>query len=273
VSRFSENLSYLYQLRGFASAEVFGKVVGIDRSGVSRLLSGARAPTANQKMRIARYFELRAVDFDLTKDEFLEVAENVVTKSNLVFLAFRTIRQNLPRFEDVAHRYEGQYLVYYPQSRDGSVIASLLSIGKSTKEGIAVRLINPHRDSSGTVTAYEYAGYMYPIREFLYFYFEQKPADYEILSIILHESRAPQVNVLRGMISGVGVLDDLSFIAARPIVVQRRRRNIENWESALGNELGYIPSGRVPEIARKHLSEERITVRAVETSTDDERMG
>jgi hypothetical protein len=185
-------------------------------------------------------------------------------KSDLVFLAFRTTKQSIQRCEEIVTRYGGQYLIYYPQTDDGSVIASLLSIGRATKEGIEVGLINPHRDSIGKVTAYEYTGYMYPVREFFYFYFEQRSADYEILSLIIHESRTPPVNVLKGIISGVGVLDELSFIAARPIVAVRRQRNIDNWQAALGTELGYIPAGKVPEIARKQLSTEKITVRAAE---------
>lgn len=241
-----------------------GKKLGIDRSVLSKLLTGARAPTSRHRVQIARYFGLKQSDFDLPKNAFLDVIENIVAKSDLVFLRFRTTKQNMQRYEQVVARYGGQYLIYYPQTDDGSVIASLLTIGRETKEGIEVSLINPHRDLSGKVTAYEYAGYMYPVEEFFYLYLEQKPADYEILSMIFHQSRTPQVNILKGIISGVGVLDELSFIAARPIIALRRQQNIDDWQTALGTELGYIPAGKVPEIARKQLSPEKITVRLIE---------
>jgi hypothetical protein len=57
------------------------------------------------------------------------------------------------------------------------------------------------------------------------------------------------VNAFKGVISGVGVLDELSFIATRHIIALRRQREMDNWQAALGMELGYIPAGRVPEIA------------------------
>lgn len=121
-------------------------------------------------------------------------------------------------------------------------------------------MVNPHRDSSGNEAPYEYVGYMYPVREFFYFFLEQKNADYEILCMIVRESRTPQVAVLKGLFAGVGVLDDASMIAARPVVLLRRKRQLD-WRTALGGEIGYIPRGRVPEIARRQLSEEKITVR------------
>ena len=261
MSNFSENLSHLYRVHGFANQAELGREVEIERSVVSKLLTGARDPTSSQRLRIAKYFKLQQSNFDLPPDAFLGAVENVVAKSDLVFLSFRTTKQSIQRCEEVVARYKGQYLIYYPQTDDGSVIASLLSVGRATKEGIEVDLINPHRDLNGKVTAYQYAGYMYPVREFFYFYFEQNSADYEILALIIHESRTPQVNVLKGMISGVGVLDEASFIAARPIVALRRQRKMDNWQTALGTELGYIPAGKVPEIARKQLSTEKITVR------------
>jgi transcriptional regulator with XRE-family HTH domain len=261
VINFSENLDHLYRSHGFPNQSAFGSAVGINRPAVSRLLTGARPPTPDQQLRIARYFKLQPSDLDLAPEDFLRRFESLTTESNLVFLAFRTTKQNIPRCEEISARYKGDYLIYYPQTEDGTVIASLLSIGRATKEGIEVSLINPHRDSEGAVTAYEYVGYMYPVREFFYFYFEQKIADYEILSLVIHESRTPQVNVLKGIISGVGVLEELSLIAARPIIVLRRRQELKNWQAALGTELGYIEAGRVPEIARRQLSTERITVR------------
>ncbi|MEA2918598.1 MAG: hypothetical protein QOJ15_10679 [Bradyrhizobium sp.] len=165
------------------------------------------------------------------------------------------------RCQEIAARYAGQYVIYYPQTEEGTIIASLLSIGRATREGIDVSLLNPHRDSNDQMTAYKYAGYMYPVREFFYFYFEQAEAEYEILSLIIHESRTPHVSVLNGMLSGVGILEESSFIAARPVVVLRRQRQITDWQKALGTDLGYIPSGRVPEAVRRQLSVERISVR------------
>jgi hypothetical protein len=79
--------------------------------------------------------------------------------------------------------------------------------------------------------------------------------------LIVHESRTPQINVLKGLISGVGVLKEMSLIAARPIVGLRRHRELADWKAALGTELGYIPPGKVPQLALKELTGEKITVR------------
>jgi hypothetical protein len=100
---------------------------------------------------------------------FSETFENLAATSDLVFLSFRTTKQSMGRCEEIVARYKGHYLLYYPQTDDGTVIASLLSIERATKEGIQVSLINPHRDSNGAVAAYEYVGYMYPVREFFTF--------------------------------------------------------------------------------------------------------
>ncbi|MBI2740783.1 MAG: helix-turn-helix transcriptional regulator [Rhodospirillales bacterium] len=257
-SFFGENLSHLYRVNGFSSQSALGSALGIERSVLSKLMNGTRAPTSPQRVRIAQYFKVQQSDLDLPPRAF---AEGVVQRSGLVFLALRSVRQNMRRCQEVAERYQGQYVVYYPQADAGTIIASLLSVGRVTHEGIDVSLLNPHRDSNDKVTAYKYTGYMYPVREFFYFYFEQPEAEYEILSLIIHESRTPQVSVLKGMLSGVGILEESSFIAARPVVAVRRQREIADWEKALGTELGYVPSGRVPEMVRRQLSTERISVR------------
>jgi hypothetical protein len=106
-----------------------------------------------------------------------------------------------------------RWISQYPDQPD-----ECLQTGKRsfTNRALHATLTNPHKDSSESLSAFEYEGYAYPVREYIYFVLEQKNADYEILSVVLHEARAPTVNVLKGMISGIGVEKEVSYIAARP---------------------------------------------------------
>lgn len=140
------------------------------------------------------------------------------------------------------------------------MIASLLALDRLTPNGLYATLTNPHKDSAGAISAYEYEGFAYPVREYIYFLLEQKNSDYEILSMILREARTPNVSVLKGMVAGIGVDQEVSYIAARPLVALKRQRVIDDWRSLFGKELGYLREDTVPKAARDQLSSEKITV-------------
>jgi hypothetical protein len=177
-----------------------------------------------------------------------------------MLLSFRAIQSNLDRWEEISARYAGQYNVHYGLDSKEEILVSLLTIERPTKEGIEVAFINPYREPGGEISVYEYAGFMYPVRDYLYFVCEEKSADYDILSIIIHDAHTPRVSMLKGLISGIGVRDGISSIAARPILVLRRSRPIEDWKAALGREIGYFPNDKVPEAIRRQLNNERVTV-------------
>jgi hypothetical protein len=51
------------------------------------------------------------------------------------------------------------------------------------------------------------------------------------------------------------------FIAARPILALRVKKEINDWRDAINQQLGYLADGQLPELVRRELSQEQITVR------------
>ncbi|MGY3451928.1 helix-turn-helix domain-containing protein [Bradyrhizobium sp. USDA 4353] len=258
LTNFCKNLRYIARLHRLKQEELAAEL-GWNRAVLAKLMSGERDPNVQQAITLASFFRIDGATLELDHEAFRARFGGSTASSNLPLLTFRTLRENNGRWQTSFEKYRGQYVLYYMHNAD-TVIGSLLEIDRLTTDGLHVTLINPHRDSSGNISAYEYHGYFYPVREYMYFLLEQKTNDYEILSIVLHEARTPSVNVLKGMISGIGVVDEVSYIAARPLVALKRQRRIENWRDAIGKELGYGSPAGIPEAARRLLSNEKVTV-------------
>jgi transcriptional regulator with XRE-family HTH domain len=258
LSNFCKNVRYLTKLHRLKQEDL-AEQLGWHRTVLAKLMSGERDPNVQQTSTLTTFFRIDTAAFELDHEVFRARFSESAAFSNLPLLTFRTLRENTGRWQSTFEKYRGQYVLYYLHNLD-TVIGSLLELDRVTPDGLHATLINPHKDSSGNNSAYEYAGYVYPVREYLYFLFEQKTNDYEILSIVLHEARTPSVNVLKGMISGIGVVNEVSYIAARPLVALRRQRRIDSWTDAVGKELGYRPRASIPEAARDGLSEEKVTV-------------
>jgi transcriptional regulator with XRE-family HTH domain len=259
LTTFSKNLRYIAKLHRLKQEDLANEL-GWHRTVITKLMSSERPPNEQQMSALASFFRIEGAALEQEHQAFRVRFGGGGVVSNLSLLTFRTLRENTSRWQTTFEKYRGQYLLYYLHEPD-TVIGSLLEIDRLTTDGLHVTLINPHRDSSGnTSSAYEYAGYAYPVREYLYFLLEQKTNDYEILSIILHEARTPSVNLLKGMISGIGVVDEVSYIASRPLVALKRQRPIGNWRDAAGKELGYRPRASIPEAAQRQLSDEKVTV-------------
>jgi hypothetical protein len=261
MTNFSKNFKFLFQKKGYSSQGVLSSELKIDRSILSKLLNGVRNPTPQQRICVAKHFDLNPSDFDREPAEFADMWTEYAHNTDLVFASFRTAKKNKIRHKDVFERYQGEYIVYYSGPPDvDTVLASLLQIKAISRDGIVVNFINPYRDLVDNISVYEYAGYMFPVSAFLYFYLEQNSSDYELLSLIVHESRSPKIGILKGMIAGVGVSKETSRIAARSVVVLRRQRQLDNWRKAIGRELGFMSRGKVPEIVRKNLDYQHIDV-------------
>src|SRR5271166_1136921 len=101
MTNFSENLSYLFSVHGFANQIAMAKALGMNRSSLSRLLSGARLATPAQRKLIVAYFKLQQSDLDLDHLVFRSTVGNLAAKSDLTFLAFRSTRQNVSRWSDI----------------------------------------------------------------------------------------------------------------------------------------------------------------------------
>ena len=265
MTDFCKNLEWLRSRSGLSKA-AFAEELKIDRTSLSRLFSGKRPPTQFQLEKLAKYGGFDADDLLLPHTEFL--LRNKATSSNLVLLAFRTIRGNLSRQREIFDVYRGQYAVYYRGKKivkeERRVVGSLLDIDRRTEDTIQFRFINPYLLANGEWSAYEYSGFLFPVGETLYLLGEQKSQQYEILSMLIQMSPAPKVNILRGLMTGVGVEKvggvDRGHIAARSIVVSRRRRPLENWRSALMTELGYFPESKLSEVVQRELSDDKIDV-------------
>jgi hypothetical protein len=261
LSDFCKNVRHLAALHRFKHGTLATELAW-DRTTVTKVLSGKRKPNTAQINALARCFRVTAADLERPHKEFRATFVGTDISSDLPLLRFRTLRGNTPRWQATFEKYRGQYNVYSQHAAPETVIGSLLEIDRITGDGLHATLINPHRDSTGSISAYEYEGYAYPVREYLYFILEQKNSDWELLSLTLHEARTPVVHLLKGLFAGIGVLNEVSFIASRPVVAIRRSRPIDNWRSALGDELGYLPHTKISEAARRQLSSENVTVQA-----------
>jgi transcriptional regulator with XRE-family HTH domain len=259
LSNFCKNIRFLANLHRLKQ-EGLAKELGWNRTVLTKLLTGKREANVTQKSKLALYFRIEPAELELDHVTFCEQLNGNRVSSGLPLLTFRTLRENTKRWRASFEKYRGQYLVYYQQKEKDTVVGSLLAIDRLTGDGLHATMVNPHRDSSGIISVYEYEGYAYPVREYLYFLLEQKNADFEILSLILHEARTPSVHLLKGLISGIGVAEEVSYIAARPLVAIKRQRLIDDWRSAVGNELGYRPQTSIPEAAQRQLSSEKVTV-------------
>jgi len=261
MSDFARNLQHLFVLSGKKTREQFAFALGLERTMLSKLMSGRRPPTPMHLWKIASFAGCTADDLLFGHAKFRSIMQDYTTRSNLMLLSFRSIKKSVAEFSEALKTYKGQYLVYYA-SETSPALASLLSINKVTKEGIEFTFVNPYRANDGSLSAYEYSGYMYPVSEFLYFICEQKTRDYEILSLILYKSRGPHVSLLSGLITGIGVKEDnTGWIASVPIIAYRRLKGIEDWQAALrNNELGFIAWDKLPEVVRRNLKTDRLVV-------------
>ena len=259
MSNFCTNINYLLELNNLKQ-EPLAIALGWSRPVLAKLVSGQRLPAVHQLIKIANHFSIDPADFELDPSAFKDRVAGQA--SSLPLRKFRSIGKNSAQWLSHLERYGGQYFVYYRQNKKGVILSSLLSFDGVTPDGMRAAVINPHEDQTGTLTAYEYDGYAYPVGASIYCMFEQKHADYEILSIVLHEARTPSVSVLRGMISGIGVASDgAGYIAARPLVAVKNTKTSVKWRNALGRELGYLPEAMVDTFIVRELSQEKITVK------------
>jgi len=200
---------------------------------------GKPNPKKSHLLKIAAYAGLNEADMLLLDhDAFRRTIKGEEVKTDLILVSLRSIRKNLSRSSAIFSTYKGQYIIYYVGTNQ--TIGSLLTIQRTTPEGIRFQLLNPYREATGEWVAFDYAGYMYPVGDLLYLLGEQPEKDYEIISLIFQSSPSPKVGALRGIITGIGVRHDRSHIAARPFIAIRRQKLIDDWRKALSKELGYL---------------------------------
>jgi transcriptional regulator with XRE-family HTH domain len=264
VTNFSENLEWLRRRAGLNQTQ-FASEFGIERSYFNRLLSGEREPTAAQMLAIGNLYNLEPNDLLLPHLEFVERFSTA--NSNLPLASFRTIRSNAPRLRSVFESYRGQYIVYNLRTSGQAADrfnASLLDIKRLSGDAIQFEFINPTRLITDEMTAFEYSGYAFPVGNTLYLLGEQRDHEYEILSMLIQMSQAASIQILKGLFTAIGIKNEnkveKSLIIARSIVLVRRRRRLENWRSAIGTELGFLPESKLPTIVRYALVNQNIDI-------------
>jgi transcriptional regulator with XRE-family HTH domain len=264
MSNFSQNLEWLRRRAGLNQTQ-FALELKIERSIFTRLLLGEREPTAAQLSRIADYHGLEVDDMLLSHAEFVDRFSNL--NSNLPLASFRTIRNNSPRLRSVFKSYGGQYTVYNLRtsgSADERFNASLLDIKRLSGDAIHFEFINPTRLVTGEMTAFEYSGYAFPVGNTLYLLGEQKDHEYEILSLLIRMSQAASIQILKGLFTAIGIKNEInaekSLIIARSIVLVRRKSTLEDWRSAIGTELGFLPESKLPAVVSHTLVNQNIDI-------------
>ncbi|MBS0235540.1 MAG: helix-turn-helix transcriptional regulator [Proteobacteria bacterium] len=263
MSDFAKNLTELIQRLKPRKMEQIAEEIGIDRSTLSRLKNGIRAPSTDHLEAIANYTGLPERDrLLLPHAVFKKMLDQGAPTADSPIHGLRVVARNLAGCKEAEKVYAGQYVLYTPSTRPGKVVASLLEIGQTTSNGLSVNLINPYNGHEGEYLAFEYRGFMVPVAEYLYIFAEQLTGGYEVLSLIFHSAPVAPAQMLEGVQSGVGVIKNEKFIAAVPVVGYRLRNRISRWRDALGSQLGYLEIAGLPEVIRqKFIGKELIISR------------
>ena len=254
MSDFTANLSLiLLQLKPH-KMERIAEDIGIERSVLSKLKNGSRNPSAVHLRLIANHPAIHDPNqLLLPHEEFKGVLEKGQPSLHSPIHGLRVVAANLSACKKVEDTYVGQYVLYTPSKRDGLCVASLLEVGPTTSNGLSINIVNPYTGHDGKYLAFEYRGFMVPIAEYLYIFAEQKSADYEVLSIILHAAPVKPANTLEGIQNGVGVIQNRKYIAAVNAIAARVRTPIDNWRAALDTRLGYLKIPSLPELIQKKM--------------------
>jgi len=262
MSEFSKNLTHLIQQLKPRKMEQIAEEIGIGRSTLSRLKTGAREPSSDHLRVIANYFGIADENhLLLPNNEFKQARREGPPTTDSPVHGLRIIASNLAACKKAEEIYEGQYVLYTPSTRPGKVVASLLEIGRTTSNGLSIGLVNPYNGHDGKdYLAFEYRGFMVPIAEYIYIFAEQLAGNYEVLTLTLHSVPVRPAIILEGILNGVGVIKNRKCIAAVPAVAYRLRKRIEHWRGALGSQLGYLEIAGLPEVIRQKLIDKTLVI-------------
>jgi len=173
-----------------------------------------------------------------------------------VSVSMRAIEAHRHLWRQCQKIHQGQYIAYWKASgQQGCYVASLLEIGGVAQGGIGFSLINPYIRTDvehDEIRCWHYEGSLYPVADYLYFFGEQTEGSYELFSMILTASPIAPPDLLRGCLSGIYVKDGAKQIAVNiAVVLAYARRPVTDWRRDMGERLGKLPAGRVPERIRK----------------------
>lgn len=223
--------------------------IGVSGSTMSRLLRGETLATMSALESFAKFCGIDIKDTQLGFDHFLKILQYGEKNSLFMLHSLSTVKENISQCRKIEKNYTGQYLVFYKSLE--SVVVSLMSIGKTTKNGISVKIINPHRGSDGIFREFVYTGYMLPVGEFLYFACEQINMRYELLTMILHSSPTDEPTFLRGILSGIGVRDATKSVASISVYLQKQTRPLNKLQ--LSKKIKYSNLGETPAAVQKFI--------------------
>lgn len=163
------------------------------------------------------------------------------------------------RSSEFCDQYAGQY-VLYTQRENNQSMRSLFTI--RDVEGVPkFQMVNPYYRSHKQVSAFEYTGYAVGAEQFIYFVGEQTHNEYELIYLAFYAPRGADADLLRGIMSGVGVRKEVDYVASVPAVLVRTQQQICNWRDAIGSTLGLVQTSELREDIQRHLVEQSLVVR------------
>jgi transcriptional regulator with XRE-family HTH domain len=264
VSHFRANLTYIIQERFGASYKdkVLADALGVDRSTVNRIRGSDTLPSRDRLEALSRYFQVTPEMWLLQRDEFVMEHQKLTRpqenarKSRAVGVSMHAIEAHRHLWRDSFNIHKGQYIAYWKASgQKDYYVASIIEITRLGPSGLEFELINPYiRDDidQDEVRIWKYAGFTYPVADYLYFYGEQSEGTYELFSMIMTASPIAPPDILRGCLSGIHVKDGRRQIAVNiSVVLMFVKKPLADWRREIGERLGKLPVGKVPERIRK----------------------
>jgi len=264
TSRFRANLAYLIHERFGVLHEdtVLASALGVDHATINRIRSAERLPGPDRLEALSRYFAVPSTAWDLPHDEFVSECRRRPSppayehEMRPTAVSMRTLEHHRHLWRRSHEIHQGQYIVYWKAfGQDGHYVASVLEIQELGDNGISFALINPYirdDDDGDEVRTWKYTGAMYPVADYLYFFGEQTEGNYELFSMMTTASPIAPPDILRGCLMGVHVKDGKKQIAVNiAIVLMFLKKPVAGWRQEIGERLGKLPAGKVPERIRR----------------------
>lgn len=262
MAAFSQNLRHLLELSGCKTDAQFAGLLGMERWTFNKLKNGSIKPTRTHLQKISEYSGFSIKELHLQHDKFLELPNRDIIDESIMFRKFRITQSHSQNLRSIFDKYQGNYIIYTYGSGDGQIIASLLNVNRLTRSGIEFEMINPYFEGFDQYQVYKYTGFLIPAEDYLYFFGEQEKHDYEILSMVFGMTGAPEVKMLRGLWTGIGVLRGEKYIASVTALAVKQDRPLE-WRKELGEKIGYLQTDSLPEVIRRNIAPDILSVKNV----------
>jgi hypothetical protein len=221
-------------------------------------------PSRDRLGALSRLFGVPLESWVLAPSEFAEALDQarpaltIATETESVSVSLPAIESHRHLWRRCFDIHRGQYIAFWKAfGQEATYVASLLEIKEIGASGISFSLINPYvRDDvdHDEVRCWRYEGKLYPVAEYLYFFCQEVDSNYELTSMIMTASPIAPPDLLRGCMSGIYVKDGRKQIAVNiAIVLMFTKKPLVDWRREIGERLGKLPAGKVPERIKRLL--------------------